>query len=282
MGPWQASVNPKAETVEELQARRKNLHLGMCKLLREDLALKTEERLAAHGQADADASGVRGGVVAEFDGLTRKHEDEETEAFNADEKYKALMTEAIDSKAHALEKLDIYLESAAGGFDRDALDRIRAAPLALFADPSAVLPLRTGISQFPWAAVVTDKSPEIDLGDWDAGPVAARALESVAGALAGNANIRVVTVKGVKLELKEGWATTRLEWANNAAVQAAVRALPATVALVLRNCVCLTSLDLRCDGRGFMVAGCSRESPSRFTAPLAAHTPPTARTGAVD
>ncbi len=35
----QASVNPKAETVEELQMRRKALHMGMCKLLREDLSL---------------------------------------------------------------------------------------------------------------------------------------------------------------------------------------------------------------------------------------------------
>jgi hypothetical protein len=35
----QASVNPKAETVEELQGRRKALHLGMCKLAQEDLTL---------------------------------------------------------------------------------------------------------------------------------------------------------------------------------------------------------------------------------------------------
>jgi len=33
----QASVNPKAETVEELKARRKNLHMGMLKLSKEDL-----------------------------------------------------------------------------------------------------------------------------------------------------------------------------------------------------------------------------------------------------
>ncbi len=32
-------MNPKAETVEELQARRKNLHMGMLKLAKEDLAL---------------------------------------------------------------------------------------------------------------------------------------------------------------------------------------------------------------------------------------------------
>jgi hypothetical protein len=41
----QASVNPKAETVEELLGRRKNLHLGMMKLAREDLALLLQ---AAH------------------------------------------------------------------------------------------------------------------------------------------------------------------------------------------------------------------------------------------
>ncbi len=46
----QASVNPKAETVEELQGRRKNLHLGMLKLAREDLALAL--------QAACDASAV--------------------------------------------------------------------------------------------------------------------------------------------------------------------------------------------------------------------------------
>ena len=32
-------MNPKAETVEELQGRRKHLHMGMLKLAREDLNL---------------------------------------------------------------------------------------------------------------------------------------------------------------------------------------------------------------------------------------------------
>ena len=44
----QASVNPKAETVEELQARRKNLHIGMVKLAREDLSLYLQAALDAH------------------------------------------------------------------------------------------------------------------------------------------------------------------------------------------------------------------------------------------
>ncbi len=44
----QASVNPKAETVEELQGRRKSLHLGMIKLAREDLALRLQAGIDTH------------------------------------------------------------------------------------------------------------------------------------------------------------------------------------------------------------------------------------------
>ncbi len=43
----QASVNPKAETVEELQGRRKALHMGMLKLAREDLSLTLHAGLDA-------------------------------------------------------------------------------------------------------------------------------------------------------------------------------------------------------------------------------------------
>ena len=46
VGFEQASVNPRAETVEDLQGRRKRLHMGMCKLLREDLAHLAEQKLA--------------------------------------------------------------------------------------------------------------------------------------------------------------------------------------------------------------------------------------------
>ena len=40
-------MNPKAETVEELQERRKNLHMGMLKLAREDLALTLQNAINA-------------------------------------------------------------------------------------------------------------------------------------------------------------------------------------------------------------------------------------------
>ena len=44
----QASVNPKAETVEELQRRRKHLHMGMLKLAREDLSLALQAAYNTH------------------------------------------------------------------------------------------------------------------------------------------------------------------------------------------------------------------------------------------
>jgi hypothetical protein len=241
-GRGQASINPKAGTVEELQSRRKKLHMGMCKLLKEDLALNGEQRLADQ-QANADAKAIWDLILTEFESLTHKHEDVDTHVFNSDDaEYKRLMTEAIDGKAYALLKMDVYLESAARGFERAALNRIRDAPLADFAEPAVLLPLQTGITQFPWVAVVKDKSPEIDLGEWDAAPVSGDARELVSCALRDNINIRIVTIKGGKLVLNHGWATTELKWGSNAAV----RALPATVALVLRNCTCLSNLDVRC------------------------------------
>ena len=39
-------MNPKAETCEDLQSRRMRLHLGMCKLAREDLERKALEKEA--------------------------------------------------------------------------------------------------------------------------------------------------------------------------------------------------------------------------------------------
>ncbi len=42
----QAGINAKAETVDDLQGRRKRLHIGMCKLAREDLSVRIDLTLA--------------------------------------------------------------------------------------------------------------------------------------------------------------------------------------------------------------------------------------------
>ncbi len=228
-------MNPKAETVEELQERRKNLHMGMLRLLREDLALKVEADFADRASPDK-IRGIKERIVGEFDALTREHGQILADAYNDDTEYKRRMNEAIDGKAHALKKMGIYLESLADAMG-DA-DTIFRAPLTDFASKAAILRLQTGITQFPWEAVVEERSADFDLGDWDAGSVSAQALELVAGALVGNPNVRSVRVKGGKLELKDGWATTDLMWGNNAGA-------PATLTLLLRSCACISKLDLR-------------------------------------
>jgi len=44
--PLKANVNPKASTVEELWGRRKAMHMGTCKLLRQDLLFAAEENVS--------------------------------------------------------------------------------------------------------------------------------------------------------------------------------------------------------------------------------------------
>ena len=152
------------------------------------------------------------------------------------------MSEAIGGKANALEKLGIYLESVAAAMDPPDLARILGAPLADFADRAALLRLRTGVAAFPWAAAVLERCADLDLGDFDAGPVSGQAREHVAGALGGNPNVRSVRIKGVRLDLSGGWATAELDWARKGG---AVGAAPETVSLLLSCCTCLSSLDLR-------------------------------------
>ncbi len=235
-------MNTKAETVEELHSRRKNLHMGMCKLLREDLSFQAEARLAGGSAPPDTMRAIKERVFRDFDEQTQEHGRIGEAAFNDDVEYKRLMTEAIRGKASALEKLGIYLESVAAAMDTPDLAGIFRAPLADFADRAAVLRLRTGIAAFPWAAVVLERSADLDLGDFDAGLVSGQAREHVADALGGNPNVRSVRVKGVRLELSCGWQTAELDWAGKGE---AVGAAPATVSLLLSSCSCLTSLDLR-------------------------------------
>ena len=239
----QATVNPRAETVEELQCRRKNLHKGMCKLLKEDLALLAEvNSKPADGCAPSpDHVRIKERITRDFDDRAREHMCVDVLAFNDDAEYKRLMNEAMDGKTHALDKLRVYLEAAAADMGRPELDAILAAPLADFGSTAAVLRLRAGIAAFPWEAVVRERSAILDLGGWDASSASAQARELVVGALGENPNVRSLLVKGAKLELSHGWATTEIKWGSNEAA----RAVPATVSLLLRNCCCLLSLEIR-------------------------------------
>ena len=155
--------------------------------------------------------------------------------------YKRLMAEAIDGKSYALSKMDVYLESLTSGLEQQSVERILRAPLRSFASAAVVLELRSGLVSFPWKSVVEDKSATIALGDWNAAETSKEALRLVVSALGDNINLRSVLAKGVKLDLPDGWASTALQWTSSDAV----RAVPATAALVLKNCSSLTSLSLR-------------------------------------
>jgi hypothetical protein len=252
-GVWgaQASVNPKAETVEELQGRRKALHMGMLKLLREDLVLSAESMLA-DSKATPDMHGIKGRIMEDFDDHVRDHFEVGVVTFNVDVEYKRLMNEAIDGKTYALKKMGLYLESGAANMSHSDKRDIFQSTLQDFANKATVLQLQTGITDFPWAAVVLERNTDLDLGDWDASSVSAKARELVAGALGGNPNVRSVLLKGCKLELKNGWATTELKWGSRNPVgppwspgNPAFKAAPATASLLLRNCSCLSDLDVR-------------------------------------
>ncbi len=172
--------------------------------------------------------------------LSRLEQNDEGD-FNNDEQYKQLIAEAIDGKGHALSKMKIYFESLAAGFGVEALARIRDEPLESFSCPATVMALRTGAVGFPWAAVVSERSAAIDLGEWDAAAIPRQARERVVAALGSNSNMRSVLVKGARLDFSDGWETKALDWRGNEAV----KALPATVAVLLCNCTCLSNLDLR-------------------------------------
>lgn len=182
-------------------------------------------------------------VREEFDALVRMHDAVDEAVFNTDDaEYKRLMAEAVDGKAHALTKMEIYLEALARGLDGHAVARIYRAPILSLASPAMALELRTGLIGFPWTAVVEERSATVNLGEWSGAGIPAWALEVVGAALRENTNLRSVLVKEAKLDLPDGWGSTALQWGG----VEAVRHVPVTMALLLRNCRSVTSLDLRC------------------------------------
>ena len=181
-------------------------------------------------------------IKEQFDSLVREHEGVDQVTFNEDDtKYKLLMAEAIDGKAYALLKMEVFLDSVAAGLDELSVERILHAPIRSFASPAAVLELRTGLIDFPWKAVVEERSASIVLGGWNAAGVAKQSLEFVVSSLNKNTNLRSIAVNDEKLDLPDGWASTKLQWESSKVV----KAMPATVAVLLQNCSCLTSLNLR-------------------------------------
>ena len=177
----------------------------------------------------------------ELDRLLSRLEETHEDEFNHDGTYKQLLAEAIDGRGHALIKVGLFFKSIEAGFGAEALALIHDEPLESFSSADTAQVLLTGTLGFPWADVVSEKKVVIDLGEWNAATNPEQAVKHVAAALSSNPNMRSVLVKGVLLDFSDGWESEVLDWSANEAV----KALPATVAVLLSNCTGLSSLDLR-------------------------------------
>ena len=194
-----------------------------------------------HVQLNARIILIKDRIKCDFDKLVELHESQPTSEFNKDDVYKCLMSEAIDGKAYALLKMDIYIESLEDNFEERALTKIFDTPIKSFESLATVLELRTDIVGFPWKRIVEEKCAAVDIGGWNAEGVAPKAIEHVFNALRCNTNLRSVDAASVKLDLQEGWTTTTIDWKS----KEAVTLLPATAALLLRNCIHVTNLNIR-------------------------------------
>jgi hypothetical protein len=196
---------------------------------------------AQQGNLKAKVNSIKEQIKCDFNKLVEQHEGRQILEFNKDDVYKYLMSEAIDGKAYSLLKMDIYIESLQDSFNDSALAKIFDSPIKSFASPATVLELRTDIVGFPWKKIVEEKSAAVDIGGWNAEGVAPKAIDHVSNALRSNINLRSVDAAGVKLDLQEGWSTTMIDWK----CKEAVTLLPATAALLLRNCSRVTNLNIR-------------------------------------
>jgi hypothetical protein len=262
-----ANMNLKGLTLEQLIERRKLLHLAMLKNLKEELYIEAqglrseslepslsltsgteqtsvnvdESSSVSTNQLTSKFDAIMDRITNDFGGLVRVHKEVPVEKFNEDTEFKRLITDAIDGKAMALCKMKIYLGALNEHRRADHMDKIFNFDYMELKSEAAQLQLKTGIDNFPWKSVVEDKSPKIDLGCWDASKEIKEDIQHVVSALGKNTHINSIVLKNVEVRLNEAWNTMSINMSNNAAV----KELPATVALLLRNCKLLTSLDLR-------------------------------------
>ena len=191
--------------------------------------------------------GVVDAVGREVDAdVWRAHAETAAEDYNDDRTYKRLMAEAIDAKAWALHKVDIFADGLLGPSQCDAaaLDRILAAPVRRFADRRVAWQLRTGYEDFPWTDVMEGRA-RVDLGQWRPAGADAAKLQLVRDAFASNSNLLAVIVAGHELALGAGVCTRALDLRGGGSGGAAAKAAPDVVAFLISVLDRLEALDLR-------------------------------------
>ena len=240
--PVKFILNSTNMTPEERGTQRKLLHLATLINLRDELLQELNDQ--AQVMSAENFTLVHNQVLKDFDAIIEEDRNKDPAHFRIDAEYKNMASDAIEAKSMAVRKIQIFRESAQAGCEPTILDRILARPIMEFSRQTAVLELRTGLRDFPWADVAAG-GEIVRFGDWSPAQVEPWKLALVAQALAADAGLRAVRVAAHELRLPPaGWAAEEVVWDGCAAV----RASPSTAALLLRNCTRLRSLSLRCTG----------------------------------
>jgi hypothetical protein len=269
--PLRVNLCSKGLTLEELVKRRKVLHSAMIKNLTEELDVesspssllsinapttqgkKEEEMLEYRSMSQGEKDEVviklksaRVEVLKEFEEKIKDHEKYGQEEFNVDAKYKLLTAEAIDFRSNALHKIyfyrDILLEKR-----EELLENILRCPFEELAVPGKKEEIRTGlVVPFPWKDLVENQKL-VDFGTWSpTKEQCVKALEELGKCK----QFRIIKIGKNYLSFEtnsenedhwDSWAVKELNWEQELAVEKS----PGTVAFVIRNCKCLTSLNLR-------------------------------------
>eukprot|EP00292_Cryptomonas_paramecium_P001805 CAMPEP_0113684470 /NCGR_PEP_ID=MMETSP0038_2-20120614/14023_1 /TAXON_ID=2898 /ORGANISM="Cryptomonas paramecium" /LENGTH=963 /DNA_ID=CAMNT_0000604227 /DNA_START=13 /DNA_END=2904 /DNA_ORIENTATION=- /assembly_acc=CAM_ASM_000170 len=132
------NINLKCLTLEQLEERRKGLHLAMLQNLREELAVdckicieefSSEKRksaktaLASHSYLEnVDC------ILEEFKGVESKHKSVGSDVFNNDDEYKRLLSEALEAKAGLIEKQQSIMKLSLAGAKDFQLKRFDMVP----------------------------------------------------------------------------------------------------------------------------------------------------------
>ena len=207
--------------------------------LREELICELSE--VAQSLSDEQSIRLRDQILKNFDNILHQHRELNCD-LQIDSDYKLMITDTIEAKSMAARKIQIFAEAVLAGSEPAILERILVHPILEFSRQTAVLELRTGLRDFPWADVAAG-GETVHFGDWSPAGVDPWRLDLVVQALAAQAAPRAVRVAGDR-ELRlpaDGWAAEQVAWDASPAARAA----PAAAALLLRCCTRLTSLSLR-------------------------------------
>lgn len=120
--PARINANLRAKTIEEVQAQRRNLHMGLVQNCVKEVKrdIHHEEKTAAFAQRKAldpstmdkhHVSKMVSSIVDECERVVERHAQKEIAWFNVDQNYDKILGEAVLLKGRAMGKLSYWMEN---------------------------------------------------------------------------------------------------------------------------------------------------------------------------